>query len=89
MVDDAVKAKRIKAAYFPYVKEFLRKPGDARFRVRIHDDLAVGELRLAPTDLTRFKREVKLRAHQRRTYNKLVRAIDSALGPLLKFMPLA
>lgn len=89
MPGNAEKAKRIKAGYFPYVKEFLRKPGDARFRVRIDDDLAVGELRLLPTDLTRFNRDVKLRAHQRRTYNKLVRVIDSSLGPLLKFMPLA
>ncbi len=89
MPDNDEKARRIRAAYFPYVKAFLRRPEEARLRVRIDDSLAVGELKIASSDLARFNRTVKLRAHQRRTYNGLVREIDDRLGPLLKFMSLS
>jgi hypothetical protein len=89
VASNAVKAKTIRTAYFAYVKPFLRKPAEARFRVGIDGKLAVGEVKLAKTDLTRIKGDVSFRAHQRRAYNKLVRAVDSSLGPLLKFLPLS
>ncbi len=78
---------RIRAAYFPYVKGFLRRPQEARLKFDIDEDLVYAELQLATSDYNWFRAKVERRAEQRRAFNNLVRRLDpDGRGPLLEFL---